>query len=77
MDRRRLTVPVAKGEAVSAVLALPPDRGRMRGTGVIVAHGAGNDMEYPLLAAFTDGLDPHAELRDGLDDSPGYRGRHL
>ncbi len=56
MDRRRLTVSVAKGETVSAVLSLPPDRAGTRGTGVIVAHGAGNDMEHPLLAAFTDGL---------------------
>ena len=82
MDRRRLTVPVAKGEAVSAVLALPPDRGRMRGTGVIVAHGAGNDMEHPLLAAFTDGLAgagypalrfnfPYKEKGLKLPDAPG------
>jgi hypothetical protein len=28
----------------------------MKSTGVITAHGAGNDMENALLAAFTDGL---------------------
>ncbi|OPY06452.1 MAG: Alpha/beta hydrolase family protein [Syntrophaceae bacterium PtaB.Bin038] len=56
MDRRRWAVPLAEGEAVSAVLTLPTDRAGMRGTGVIVAHGAGNDMEHPLLASFADGL---------------------
>ena len=56
MERRKLTIPVARDESVSAVLTLPFDKKRMRGTAVIVAHGAGNDMEHPLLAAFTDGL---------------------
>lgn len=56
MDRRRLTIPAAQGVSVSAVLTLPPGAKRMRGTGVIAAHGAGNDMEHPMLAAFTDGL---------------------
>ncbi len=56
MDRRSLSVCVEKGEAVSAVLTLPPGKGRERGTGVIVAHGAGNDMEHPLLISFADGL---------------------
>ena len=56
MDRRRLTIPLAAGESVSAILSLPPDKERVPGMGVITAHGAGNDMENPLLASFTDGL---------------------
>jgi len=56
MNRRKLTIPVTTGESVSAILTLPPNKNRMSGTGVIVAHGAGNDMENALLAAFTDGL---------------------
>ena len=56
MDRRQLTVPVAAAESVSAILTLPPEKKTMRGTGVIAAHGAGNDMAHPLLVAFTDGL---------------------
>lgn len=56
VDRRRLTVPVSGGASVSAVLTLPPGKAPVRGTGVIAAHGAGNDMEHPMLAAFTDGL---------------------
>jgi len=56
MDRQRLTVSVSKEESVSAVLTLPSGTKRVRGTAVVAAHGAGNDMEHPLLAAFTDGL---------------------
>ncbi len=55
MERKFLSLALAKGESVSAVLTTP---GVMKRAvpGVIVAHGAGNDMESPLLAAFTDGL---------------------
>ena len=56
MDRQRLTIPVSKDESVSAILTLPSGTKRRHGTHVIAAHGAGNDMEHPLLAAFTDGL---------------------
>ena len=82
MGRRSLSVRVAKDEAVSAVLALPPDQGRMRGTGVIVAHGAGNDKGHPLLISFADGLAeagyptlrfnfPYKEKGRKLPDPPG------
>jgi uncharacterized protein len=54
MDRRRLTIPVTKDESVSAILTMPPNK-KLK-TGVITAHGAGNDMENELLVAFTDGL---------------------
>jgi len=56
VKKRRLTIPVPGGASVSAVLTLPLGKGEMRGTGVIAAHGAGNDMEHPLLADFTVGL---------------------
>jgi len=56
MDRQRLIIPLAAGESVSAILSLPPDKERVPGMGVIAAHGAGNDMENPLLASFTDSL---------------------
>jgi len=56
MDRRRLTVPVLPDESVSAVLAMPSGKIKQFDTGVIAAHGAGNDMENELLVAFTDGL---------------------
>jgi len=54
MERQRVTIPLAGEETISAVLTLP-SKGR-KNLGVITAHGAGNDMENPLLVAFTDGL---------------------
>lgn len=57
MERRRVTVPLTDNETISAVLTLPTAEAPQRGeVGVITAHGAGNDMEAPLIAAFTDGL---------------------
>ena len=56
MDRQRLTIPLTSDESTSAILTLPPNKKRVQGTGVITAHGAGNDMENPLLVTFTDGL---------------------
>ncbi|HPG72252.1 MAG TPA: hypothetical protein PLT21_09465, partial [Syntrophales bacterium] len=63
---------------MSAVLTLPLGKGEMRGTGVIAAHGAGNDMEHPLLAAFTDGLAGAGVRRRGQGDRPrgGQRTDH-
>ncbi len=56
MKSRRLTIPLSSAETVSAVLTMPSKKKRVPGLGVITAHGAGNDMESPLLVAFTDGL---------------------
>jgi uncharacterized protein len=56
MDRKRATIPLTAHESISAILTLPPNKKQARGAGVITAHGAGNDMENPLLVAFTDGL---------------------
>lgn len=54
MNRKKLTIPVTKDESVSAILTMPS--GKILKTGVITAHGAGNDMENELLVAFTEGL---------------------
>ncbi|MDQ5987167.1 MAG: hypothetical protein CSYNP_02904 [Syntrophus sp. SKADARSKE-3] len=57
MNIRNLSIPVGNNEQVSAILSLPPeDREPRRTVGVITAHGAGNDMNNPLLVAFTEGL---------------------
>ncbi|MCE5210802.1 MAG: dienelactone hydrolase family protein [Deltaproteobacteria bacterium] len=56
MDRKKLTIPVGGDESVSAILTLPPDKKKTLSTGVITAHGAGNDMENDLVVAFTDGV---------------------
>jgi predicted alpha/beta-hydrolase family hydrolase len=54
MERRKVTIPLAGDESVSAILTLPLSE--KKELGVITAHGAGNDMENPLLEAFSDGL---------------------
>ncbi len=56
MYRKKLTIPVAKDESVSAILTMPLNKKRTFSAGVITAHGAGNDMENDLLVTFTDGL---------------------
>ena len=56
MDRHKLTIPLSADVSTSAILTLPAKGKRVSGTGVIAAHGAGNDMDNPLIAAFTDGL---------------------
>jgi uncharacterized protein len=56
MERKKLTIPVTKDESVSAIITMPSKKKGMFGTGVITAHGAGNDMENELLISFTDGM---------------------
>jgi len=56
MDRQRLTIPLTADESISAILTLSPNKKLVPRTGVITAHGAGNDMENPLLVAFSDSL---------------------
>lgn len=55
MERKKLTIKVWHGENVSAVLTMPDKKKHYR-AGVIVAHGAGNDMEHEMLVDFSDGL---------------------
>ena len=52
--REKVSIPVREMELPPA--SLPSRRENEKRTGVIVAHGAGNDMETPLLAAFSEGL---------------------
>lgn len=56
MERIRLSVPLATGGSVSAILTMPPAKMPYSVPGIITAHGTGNDMENPLIVAFTDGL---------------------
>jgi predicted alpha/beta-hydrolase family hydrolase len=54
MKSKRLTISVSETESVSAVLSVP---GRTEPeTAVIVAHGAGNDMNNPLVVSFCEQL---------------------
>ncbi len=58
MDSIRLTIPVSKDECVSGILTMPSNKKKIYSAGIITAHGAGNDMENDLLAAFADGNGP-------------------
>lgn len=49
-----VTIPVDGGHTTSGVFARP--RGTQKKTGIIVAHGAGNDMTAPLIEAFSGGM---------------------
>lgn len=52
--RENVWIPVRDVGPTSGILTL--QIGDSKRTGVIVAHGAGNDMETPLLVAFSEGL---------------------
>ena len=56
MGSIRLTIPVSKDESVSGILTIPSKKKKIYSAGLITAHGAGNDMENDLLAAFADGM---------------------
>ena len=51
---QRVSISVGRTERTSGVLAIPAQKTKR--TGIVVAHGAGNSMETPLLKAFSEGL---------------------
>lgn len=54
VGERKLSIPVGKKGNISGILTLPEkDQNR---TAIIVAHGAGNDMQTPLITSFCRGL---------------------
>lgn len=56
MESIRLSLSLVMGESVSAVLTIPPGKMPHSIPGIITSHGAGNDMDNPILAAFAHGL---------------------
>lgn len=54
MKDELVVIPISENKNVSGMLSVP-DAGPGT-TGVIIAHGAGNDMSHPLLAALAEGL---------------------
>lgn len=54
MKSKRIIIPVSDAQSVSAVMTVS-DRTRPEAA-VIVAHGAGNDMNNPLIVSFCDKL---------------------
>jgi uncharacterized protein len=53
-NENKITIPISDNDYTSGILALP-GKGRKR-TAVIIAHGAGNDMNTPLIVSFADSL---------------------
>jgi len=56
MKEEKSTITIGGGETVSSVFTIPDDYAAGRGTGVILAHGAANDLAHPLLASVAHGL---------------------
>lgn len=56
MISERVSIPVGEAECVSGVICLPEQIQAGKRTGVILAHGAGNDMEHPLIVLLSTGL---------------------
>jgi len=69
MKKKPVSIPLETGEHVSGVLSVPDEFRASEGTGIIVAHGAGNDMNNPLIVFLSEGLAPsgstsHTRKRD-------------
>lgn len=56
MISERVSISVGETERVSGVLSVPEGYRAGEGAGVILAHGAGNDMEHPLIVSLSQGL---------------------
>jgi predicted alpha/beta-hydrolase family hydrolase len=56
MKKKPVSIPLETGEHVSGVLSVPDEFRASEGTGIIVAHGAGNDMNNPLIVFLSEGL---------------------
>jgi predicted alpha/beta-hydrolase family hydrolase len=54
IETRQVTFQVSDKDQTSGILSLP-GKGH-RGTAIILAHGAANDMTHPLLTTFAEGL---------------------
>lgn len=56
MKTCHVSIPVGVGEKVSGIVKLPDGFKSSRTVGIILAHGAANDMYNPLIVAVADGL---------------------
>jgi predicted alpha/beta-hydrolase family hydrolase len=56
MRAKTVPIPIEPGERVSGVLSTPGGHQVGEGTGIILAHGAGNDMDNPLIVFLSKGL---------------------
>ncbi len=53
---KKVSIPLGQQGQVSAKISVPADFSPGRDPGIILAHGAGNDMENPLLVFLGEGL---------------------
>ena len=56
MKTCHVSIPIGNGEKVSGIIKLPDGFDSTKTVGIILAHGAGNDMHNPLIVAVADGL---------------------
>ncbi|MBW1743353.1 MAG: dienelactone hydrolase family protein [Deltaproteobacteria bacterium] len=56
MIAEEVSISVGEAEAVSGVLCVPKEFKAGETTSVIMAHGAGNDREHPLIVTMSQGL---------------------
>ncbi len=53
MRNETVAIPITETEKISGIVSIPGSRAK---TGIILAHGAGNDMNHPLLQFIAEGL---------------------
>ena len=51
-----VSIKVDESETVSGIISVPKNNGIEKATGIIIAHGAGNDMRNTLLTAYAEEL---------------------
>ena len=56
MKTEQIYIPISDKEQTSAMVAVPRGYEPGEGRGVVLAHGAGNDMNHPLIVAMAEGL---------------------
>jgi len=54
MKDKLVTIPVSESASVSGILSIPEVGSK--DTGVVIGHGAGNDMRHPMLQSLAKGL---------------------
>ena len=54
MKNENVVIPISENKEISGILSIPD--ADPKDNGVIIAHGAGNDMSHPLLASLAEGL---------------------
>ncbi len=56
MAAKTISIPLNTGDKISAVLTTPDAERQTETRGIVIAHGAANDMNNPLIKAVAEGL---------------------